>query len=149
MWEVKCGTFGTANTDIMCSETEDQFTCCSSTGDDCCVANGGTITVLILGIVMAIGACGYKCCGCPTKQQIANITNSNSSVLDTKALPFKKKYTPTTPQCGNELIKPTIKPFQKPVEATLSNMEEGIPLAEAKIVPVEKPKNKKSKKRNR
>ena len=149
MWEVKCGTFGTANTDIMCSETEDQFTCCSSTGDDCCVANGGTITVLILGIVMAIGACGYKCCGCPTKQQIANITNSNSSVLDTKALPFKKKYTPTTTHCGNELIIPTIKPFQKPVEATLSNMEEGIPLAEAKIVPVEKPKNKKSKKRNR
>ena len=133
MWEVKCGTFGTANTDIMCSETEDQFTCCSSTGNDCCVANGGTITVLILGIVMAIGACGYKCCGCPTKQQIANITKSTPSVLDTKALPFKKKYTPTTPQCGNELIKPTIKPFQKNVEATLSNMEEGIPLAEAKL----------------
>ena len=177
MWEVKCGTFGTANTDIMCSETEDQFTCCSSTGDDCCVANGGTITVFILGIVMAIGACGYKCCGCPTKQQIANMTNSNSSVLDTKirltdrskspstdrskglstdsnnlnikALPLKKKYTPTTSQCGNELIIPTIKPFQKPVQATLSNMEEGIPLAEATIVPVEKPKNKKSKKRNR
>ena len=61
------------------------------TGNDCCVANGGTITVLILGIIMAIGACGYKCCGCPTKEQIANITNSNSSVLDTKALPFKKK----------------------------------------------------------
>ena len=147
MWEVKCGTFGTANTDIMCSETEDQFTCCSSTGNDCCVANGGTITVLILGIVMAIGACGYKCCGCPTKQQIANITKSTPSVLDTKALPFKKKYIPTTPQCGNELIKPTIKPFQTNVEATLSNMEEGIPLAEAKIVPVEKPKNKKSKRK--
>ena len=150
MWEVKCGTFGTANTDIMCSETEDQFTCCSSTGDDCCVANGGTITVLILGIVMAIGACAYRCCGCPTKQQIANITKSNSSVLDTKALPFKQKYTPTTPQCGNELIKPTIKPFQKPVEATLSNMEEGIPLAEAKIIPNQptvKPSKKSKKKR--
>ena len=149
MWEVKCGTFGTANTDIMCSETEDQFTCCSSTGGDCCVVNGGTITVLILGIIMAIGACGYKCCGCPTKQQIANITKSTPSVLDTKALPFKKNYTPTTPQCGNELIKTTIKPFQQNVQATLSNMEEGIPLAEAKIVPVEKTKNKKSKKRNR
>ena len=149
MWEVKCGTFGTANTDIMCSETEDQFTCCSSTGDDCCVANGGTITVLILGIVVAIGACAYRCCGCPTKQQIANITNSNSSVLDTKALPFKQKYTPTTAQCGNELIKTTIKPFTKNVQATPSNMEEGIPLAEAKIVPVQQPKNKKSKKRNR
>ena len=149
MWEVKCGTFGTANTDIMCSETEDKFTCCSTNGDDCCVANGGTITVLILGIIITIGACGYTCCGCPTKQQIANITKSTPSVLDTKALPFKQKYTPTTPQCGNELIKPTIKPFQKPVLATLSNMEEGIPLAEAKIVPVEKPKNKKSKKRNR
>ena len=151
MWEVKCGTFGTANTDIMCSETEDQFTCCSSTGDDCCVANGGTITVLILGIVMAIGACGYKCCGCPTKQQIANITNSNSSVLDTKALPFKQKYTPTTTQCGNELIKTTIKPFPKNVEATPSNMEEGIPLAEAKIIPVQPSvkTSKKSKKRGR
>ena len=149
MWEVKCGTFGTANTDIMCSETEDQFTCCSSTGDDCCVANGGTITVLILGIIMAIGACGYKCCGCPTKQQIANITKSTPSVLDTKALPFKKKYTPTTPQCGNELIKPTIKPFQKNVEATLSNMEEGIPLAEAKIIPVQEQQTKKNKKKRK
>ena len=133
MWEVKCGTFGTANTDIMCSETEDQFTCCSSTGNDCCVANGGTISVLILGITMSIGACAYKCCGCPTKQQIANITNSNSSVLDTKAIPFKQKYTPTTPQCGNELIKTTIKPFQTNIQATPSNMEEGIPLAEAKL----------------
>jgi hypothetical protein len=151
MWEVKCGIFGTANTDIMCSETEDQFTCCSSTGDDCCVANGGTISVLILGIIMSIGACAYKCCGCPTKQQIANITNSNSSVLDTKAIPFKQKYTPTTPQCGNELIKTTIKPFQTNIQATPSNMEEGIPLAEAKIVPVEKPQNtkKSKKKRNR
>ncbi len=123
MWEVKCGAFSTANTDIMCSETEDQFTCCSSTGDDCCVANDETITALILGIVIAIGACGYKCCRCSTKQQIVTITKS----------------TPYT-QSGREIIKPTIKPFQTNAEATLSNMEEGIPLAEAKIVPVEKPK---------
>ena len=147
MWEVKCGTFGTANTDIMCSETEDQFTCCSSTGNDCCVANGGTITVLILGIIMSIGACAYKCCGCPTKEQIANITKSTPSVLDTKALPFKKKYTPTPPQCGNELIKTTIKPQQSVVQATPSSMEEGIPLAEAKIIPVEQTKKKKSKRK--
>jgi hypothetical protein len=147
MWEVKCGTFGTANTDIMCSETDDQFTCCSSTGDDCCVANGGTITVLILGIIMSIGACAYKCCGCPTKQQIANITKSTPSVLDTKALPFKKKYTPTPAQCGNELIKTTIKPQQSVVQATPSSMEEGIPLAEATIIPVEQTKKKKSKRK--
>ena len=147
MWEVKCGAFGTANTDIMCSETEDQFTCCSSTGDDCCVANGGTITVLILGIIMSIGACAYKCCGCPTKEQIANITKSTPSVLDTKALPFKKKYTPTPAQCGNELIKTTIKPQQSVVQATPSSMEEGIPLAEAKIIPVEQTKKKKSKRK--
>ena len=149
MWEVECGTFGTANTDIMCDENGDQFTCCSTNGQDCCVANSGTITVFILGIIMTICVCGYKCCGCPTKQQIANITNSNSSVLDTKALPFKKKiYTPTTPtQSGSEIIKPTIKPFQTNVEATLSNMEEGIPLAEAKIIPVEQTKKKKSKRK--
>ena len=144
MWEVKCGTFGTANTDIMCSETEDQFTCCSSTGNDCCVANGGTITVFILGIIMAIGACGYKCCGCPTKQQIANMTNSNSSVLDTKIrLTDRSKGLST--DSNNLSIKAL--PF-KEQKYTLSNMEEGIPLAEATIVPVEKPKNKKSKRKH-
>jgi hypothetical protein len=148
MWEVKCGTFGTANTDIMCSETEDQFTCCSSTGDDCCVANGGTITVLILGIIMTIGACAYKCCGCPTKQQIANITNSNSSVLDTKIrLTDRSKGLSTDRSKGlstdsNNLSIKAL-PF-KEQKYTLSNMEEGIPLAEATIVPVEKPKKKKS-----
>ena len=151
IWEVKCGVFGTANTDIMCDDNGDQFTCCSTNGSDCCVANGGTITLFILGIIISIVACGYKLCGCPSKQQIANITNSNSSVLDTKALPFKKKYTPTTTQCGNELIKTTIKPFQRDVETTLSNMEECIPLAEAKIIPVQPSvkTSKKSKKRGR
>jgi hypothetical protein len=79
------------------------------------------------------------------------MTNSNSSVLDTKALPFKNKYTPTNTQCGNELIKTTIKPFQRDVETTLSNMEECIPLAEAKIIPVQPSvkTSKKSKKRGR
>ena len=149
MWEVTCGTFGTPNTDIMCDDNDDHFTCCSTNGNDCCVANGGTITVLTLGIIISIVACGYKLCGCPTKQQIASMTNSNSSVLDTKALPFKKKYTPTNTQCGNELIKTTIKPQQSVVQSTLSNMEEGIPLAEAKIVPVQQPNTKKSKKSKR
>jgi len=149
MWEVQCGTFGTANTDIMCDDNGDNFTCCSTNGNDCCVENGGTITVLILGIIISIVACGYKLCGCPTKQQIANMTNSNSSVLDTKSLPLKKKYTPTNTQCGNELIKTTIKPQQSVVQSTLSNIEEGIPLAEAKIVPVQQPNTKKSKKSKR
>jgi hypothetical protein len=151
MWEVTCGTFGTANTDIMCSETEDQFTCCSVNGDDCCVANGGTITVLILGIIISIVACGYKLCGCPTKQQIANITNSTPSTLDRNANAFSEKKKNLYAQSGSEIIKPTIKPFQKSVETTLSNMEEGIPLAEAKIIPNQPTvkSSKKSKKRGR
>jgi hypothetical protein len=150
MWEVTCGTFGTPNTDIMCDDNDDHFTCCSTNGNDCCVANGGTITVLTLGIIISIVACGYKLCGCPTKQQIANMTNSNSSVLDRNSNAFMKKknsYTPTP--SGKELIKTTIKLPQTAVQATLSNMEEGIPLAEAKIVPVQQPNTKKSKKSKR
>jgi len=145
IWEVKCGVFGTANTDIMCDDNGDQFTCCSTNGSDCCVANGGTITLFILGIIISIVACGYKLCGCPSKQQIANITNSTPSTLDRNANAFSEKRKNLYTQSGSEIIKPTIKPFQKDIQATLSNMEEGIPLAEAKIIPVQ-PKFKKSKK---
>ena len=151
MWEVECGTFGTANTDIMCDENGDQFTCCSTNGQNCCVANGGTITVFILGIIMAIGACGYKCCGCPTKQQIANITKSTPSVLDTKIRLTDRSKSPSTDRSkglstdSNNLSIKAL-PF-KEQKYTLSNMEEGIPLAEAKIIPVEQTKNKKSKRK--
>jgi hypothetical protein len=129
MWTVQCGTFGTPNTDIMCDENGDEFTCCSSMDDDCCVANGGTITGLVFGIIAIIGLLGYKCCGYPTAKQIAITT----------------AYTPTPTR--KEVIKPTIKPVQKGGQATPSSMEEGIPLTEAKIIPVQ-PKRKKSK-RNR
>ena len=176
MWIVTCGTLKTPNTDIMCNENGDEFTCCSSNGTDCCVANGGTITLLVFVIIAIIVMCGYKCCGCPTKKQIAIMTQSTPSVLDTKirltdsssrsigtddhhytdssfsikAIPLKNKYTPTTTQCGNELIKPMIKPLQKEVQEPLSNMEEGIPLTETKMIPVQQPKkSKKSKKSKR
>ena len=138
LWEVKCGSEGTPNTDLVCSEGEDKFTCCSSKdADDCCVEKSGSSFGLVGGLIfgVAIVACGgwrYKYSSSQNVQQVATISNST---------PYA--------QSGSEIIKPTIKPFQKNVEATLSNMEEGLPLAEAKIVPVEKPKNKKSKKRNR
>ena len=149
IWEVKCGVFGTANTDIMCDDNGDQFTCCSTNGSDCCVANGGTITLFILGIIISIVACGYKLCGCPSKQQIANITNSTPSTLDRNANAFSEKRKNLYTQSGSEIIKPTIKPFQKDIQATLSNTEGGVPFAEAKMIPVQQKfeKTKESKKK--
>lgn len=135
IWTVECGIFGTPNTDIMCDENGDEFTCCASHDDDCCVANGGNITILVFGIIVMIGVCAYKCYGRPTKEQIA--------------ITIAHKHTTT----DKELIKPTIKPFQKTVQATPTSMEEGIPFAEAKIIPnlptVKASKNKNKNKRGR
>ena len=149
MWTVQCGTFGTPNTDIMCGENGDEFTCCASRVDECCVANGGTITGLVLGIIAIICFCGYKCRCMEMGKQNAIMTASTPtpSVLDRNSNTFLKKknsYTPTP--SGKELIKTTIKPPQKAVQATPSSMEEGIPLAEATVIQVQQ-KTKKSKRK--
>lgn len=131
LWEVKCGSSGTPNTDLMCTESEDKFTCCSSKdGDDCCLekssSNNGLIPGLIFGVVI-MTCCGwrYKCSNSPNIQQVDTISNTTPSA-----------------QSGTEIIKPTIKQLPTDIQATISNIEEGIPLAEAKIIPVEKSKKK-------
>jgi hypothetical protein len=129
IWIVRCGSFGTPNTDIACSEGSPKFTCCTNKPDTCCVTNGWAVFGLIIGLIFMIACWVYKCGGCSDSKQIAIIT----------------AYTPTT--SGKELIKTTIKPFQTEVQATPANMEEGIPFTEARIIPV-KQKSTKSK-RNR
>jgi len=60
-----CGALAT-KTDKWCEMGGDDV-CCAENSGECCVANGGAIAGIIIGIVALIGICCYYCCNCKKK----------------------------------------------------------------------------------
>ena len=57
-----CGALAT-KTDKWC-EMGGTDVCCTENSGECCVANGGAIAGIIIGIIAVIGICCYYCCNC-------------------------------------------------------------------------------------